>query len=118
MLGRLLDLLGLGGGDDGGGDGESVDGAELALDWADADTEYGGDGPTRRYTCRECGATVEGVGPGEQVRCSDCETVFKGVLVPDAAVCPDCGGRIEEFEFYPEIAACDACGYRWESDPR
>jgi len=40
MLGRVLGWLGLGGGDtDEVGD----------LDWTDPDTEYGGDGPTRRY---------------------------------------------------------------------
>jgi DNA-directed RNA polymerase subunit RPC12/RpoP len=117
MLGRLLDALGLTGDDD-----PATDEAD-GLDWTAPDAEYGGEGPTRRYACAECGAAIEGVGPDEQLQCPDCGTVFKRVLVPESAVCPDCGGMIDRFEFYPEtrpdteFAACD-CGYRWESDPR
>jgi len=117
MLGRVLGWLGF--------EGDDGDGSDATdLDWTDPDTEYGGDGPTRRYTCPECDATIEGVGPDEQVTCPACHTAFKGVLVPDHAVCPDCGGRIDDAAFYPEtrrdteFAACSACGYRWESDPR
>jgi len=118
MLGRVLGWLGLVDGD------EDDDGGDANLDWADPATEYGGDGPRRRYTCAECGATIEGVGPDTQVECPDCETVFKGVLVPDCAVCPDCESRIDDFAFFPEtrrdteFADCGACPYRWESDPR
>jgi DNA-directed RNA polymerase subunit RPC12/RpoP len=114
MFDRVLAWLGRGTDDDPAAD----------LDWTDADAEYGGDGPTRSYTCPECGATVEGVGPDQQVTCPDCATAFRGVLVPDHAICPDCTARIENFAFYPatrrdsEYAACGACGYRWESDPR
>lgn len=118
MLGRVLGWLGLGGGDDG-------EGADAAgLDWADPATEYGGTGPTRRYTCAECGAAIEGLGPDTQVACPDCETVFKGTLVPDFAICPECDAHVERFAFYPEtrrdteFADCAACAYRWESDPR
>jgi DNA-directed RNA polymerase subunit RPC12/RpoP len=115
MLGRVLAWFGIG--DDGG------DAADTDLDWTDPDAAYGGDGPPRRYTCSECGATIEGVGPDEQVTCPECRTAFKGVLVPDCAICPDCDSRIDEFAFYPatrrdtEYASC-SCGYRWESDPR
>lgn len=117
MLGRVLTWVGL-------GDDSADPDPDLDLDWADPETEYGGDGPVRRYVCAECGATTEGVGPDEQVVCPECETVFKGVLVPDHAVCPRCESRIDDAEFYPEtrrdteFAACEACGYRWESDPR
>jgi DNA-directed RNA polymerase subunit RPC12/RpoP len=117
MLGRVLGWLGL--------DGDDADGVDPGdLEWTDPDTEYGGDGPTRRYTCPECDATIEGTGPDEQVTCPECHTAFKGVLVPECGVCPDCGSRIDDFAFYPEtrpdteFAACGACGYRWESDPR
>ncbi|MFB6101635.1 MAG: hypothetical protein ABEJ73_03630 [Haloplanus sp.] len=121
MLGRVLRLLGLGGKSegDGAGAGDAAD-----FDWVDPETEYGGDGPQRRYTCAECGATIEGLGSDHQVACPDCDTVFKGVLVPDHAVCPDCGSRIDDFDFYPEtrrdteFASCSVCAYRWESDPR
>jgi len=112
MLGRVLVWLGS---DDDEGDG---------VDWTDPGTEYGGDGPLRRYVCPECGATAEGVGPDEQVACPDCGTVFKGVLVPDHAVCPRCQSRIDDATFYPEtrrdteFAACASCDFRWESDPR
>jgi DNA-directed RNA polymerase subunit RPC12/RpoP len=115
MFGRVLRWLGIGDGDD-----ADVD---PTLDWTDPDAEYGGDGPPRRYTCPECGATIAGVVPDEQVTCPDCHTAFKGVLVPDYAVCPACDARIDEFAFVPEtrpdteFAAC-SCGYRWESDPR
>ncbi|MFB6194838.1 MAG: hypothetical protein ABEI80_01600 [Haloplanus sp.] len=117
MLGRVLDWLGL------GGDGDGNGAADADLDWTDPDIEYGGTGPPRRYTCTECGGTIEGVGPDDEVTCPACNTVFKGVLVPDYAVCPNCESRIDDCEFYPEtrrdteFAAC-ACGYRWESDPR
>lgn len=113
MLRRVLAWFGV-------GDEESAP----DLDWADPAVDYGGDGPTRRYTCSECSATIEGVGPDEQVTCPDCETAFKGVLVPDAAICPECGARMDDISFYPETrrdtehAACSACEYRWESDPR
>jgi DNA-directed RNA polymerase subunit RPC12/RpoP len=118
MRGRLLRWLGLA--DDAGGEGTATD----DLDWTDPGTEYGGDGPPRRYTCPECGATIEGVGPDRQLTCPDCATAFKGVLTPDFAVCPDCSARIDDFELYPEtrrdteFASCSACPYRWESDPR
>ena len=116
MLGRVLAWL--------GSNDDAEDGDEVDVDWVDPETEYGGDGPVRRYVCAECGATTEGVGPDEQVACPDCGTVFKGVLVPDHAVCPRCESRIDDAAFYPEtrrdteFAACGSCDYRWESDPR
>jgi DNA-directed RNA polymerase subunit RPC12/RpoP len=103
---------------------DDTDPGDGSLDWTDPDAAYGGEGPPRRYNCPECGGTMEGTGPDAQVTCPDCATVFKRVLVPDHAVCPDCGARIGDAAFSPEtrqdteFADCDACGYRWESDPR
>ncbi|WP_299334732.1 hypothetical protein [Haloplanus sp.] len=114
MFGRVLSWL---------GSGDDTD-TDTDLDWTDPETEYGGDGPVRRYVCAECGATVKGVGPGERVTCPGCGTVFDRVPVPDHAVCPRCRSRIDNATFYPEtrrdteFAACEACDYRWESDPR
>ena len=118
MLGRVARWMGL------GPDDADERASEDVGDWASEDVEYGGDGPTRRYTCPECGGTVTRDGPDRQATCPDCETVFKNVLVADAAICPACDARIDDFEFYPEtrrdaaFASCSACGYRWESDPR
>ncbi|WP_251328944.1 hypothetical protein [Haloplanus pelagicus] len=117
MLGRVFGWLGLG-----DADADANDDADL--DWSAPSTEYGGDGPRRRYTCMECGATVEGDGPDRQIECPDCGTVYKRTLVPDHAICPACEARIDDAAFYPEtrrdteFADCGACGYRWESDPR
>ncbi|MFB6108472.1 MAG: hypothetical protein ABEJ82_06495 [Haloplanus sp.] len=112
VLSRVLDRLR--GGDDGAG---------TDIDWDDPAMRVGGDGPTRRYVCPERGGRIESTGAG-QSQCPACDTVFEDVSTAESAVCPDCGATIESFAFVPEtrrdteFADCDACEYRWESDPR